>query len=353
MKRAAVFVLLILTANFAFSTSLGPLEGIFKPQMIKVFDDELFVVEGHKVFIYSLKDLSLKRKIGKEGEGPGEFNLDPNRTAIITVSSEYIIIESRFKIVYFARDGRFVKETRKAPGVLQTVPIGKNYLVYKILYGPKNENYVTLNIYNGEMKPVKEIYRQKFFSYKGRSYVMPDPLNYCIHDGKIYVEASPEGFVVEVFDFEGKPLDQFQKEYEKITVTAAHRENALDHFLGIAQLQRAIKERGRAAVVSEVKSQGLAYADYFPAVQDIKTDGNNLYLRTYHRKKDKEKYMVTDLKGKVRKDVYLPIPKKADFFVLLQGDKKYYDFFNNTFYYLKYVETDDDESWEVHVEKIE
>jgi hypothetical protein len=36
----------------------------------------------------------------------------------------------------------------------------------------------------------------------------------------------------------------------------------------------------------------------------------------------------------------------------MQGDKKYYTIYNRRFYYLKFVECEDDEEWEVHMEEI-
>ncbi|MCP4147527.1 MAG: hypothetical protein GY757_07235 [bacterium] len=78
MKKITLFVLLItLLAGVAHSKKIGTLDGIFKPQMINAFDNEIFIVEGNNFYIFSADELKLKRKIGREGEGPGEFKLDP------------------------------------------------------------------------------------------------------------------------------------------------------------------------------------------------------------------------------------------------------------------------------------
>lgn len=62
-----------------FGERLGTLPEVLKPQMIRVFQNHLYVVEGHKIFHYSLPDLNFLGPIGKEGEDPGEFQLDPSR----------------------------------------------------------------------------------------------------------------------------------------------------------------------------------------------------------------------------------------------------------------------------------
>jgi len=148
-------------------------------------------------------------------------------------------------------------------------------------------------------------------------------------------------------------LNRIEKPYKKIKVTESLREEALDHFLSIPALRQAVKEKGKIEVVNDLERRGgLIYTDYLPAIQDIKTDGKSIFLKTCHKKGDKEKYFLMDVKGKTLKEIYLPMTRKESFFNQLQGDKKYYSFYNHKFYYLKNVETEDDENWEVHVEDI-
>lgn len=84
MKRIISLILLILIlllVRAVFPVNRGIVPGVLKPEMIRVLDDELFVVEGAAVWIYSLKDLKLKRKIGRQGEGPGELKKTRNTNA--------------------------------------------------------------------------------------------------------------------------------------------------------------------------------------------------------------------------------------------------------------------------------
>jgi hypothetical protein len=54
----------------------------------------------------------------------------------------------------------------------------------------------------------------------------------------------------------------------------------------------------------------------------------------------------------IKKKVFLPKAKKVDFLVQMQGDKKYYSIHKDTFYFLKFIETDEDEDWELHRQEI-
>lgn len=353
MKKTILIVMLVLTiVSMSFPEKIGTLTGIFKPQMIKVFDNDLIAVEGHKIFIFSLDDLRIKKIIAKKGEGPGEFNPDPARTIIITVFPQTIIGESRNKVIWFSRDGKFVREIRKTPGILQTLPIGNNLFIHKILYGPGGKNFFTVNIYDTDFKEIKELFRQKFFTYEQKVFVMPDPLNYCLCDNKIFVERSPEGFVIDVYDFEGNRLYRIEKPYEKIPVLESHKKEAYNDYLQIPAFRRMIRERGKSYFNNFLKTLSLDYPDFFPAIQDILADpkSKKLYVKTYYKKDNKEEYLEMDLKGNILKKRYLPQARKVDFLVQMQGDKKYYTIHNNAFYYLKYIEGEEDEDWEVHVE---
>ncbi|MCP5053011.1 MAG: hypothetical protein GY940_37940 [bacterium] len=351
MIRIALLIMIVTGPVWADKT--GTLEEVLKPEMIKVHGDDLLVVEKNKVFIYSIKNFALRKTFGKEGQGPEEFKSDAARTILITVSEHQIMGESRHKILLFNRDGEYVKEIRKSPSFIQTLPVGKNYAVLKLLYGQGGKNYFTVTLHDSEFKELKELYRQPFFVFEDKTYMMPDGLFFCVVGEKIFVDQSPDGYVIGVFDSQGKKLARIEKQYEKIPVTAAHKEEAMNDFLDIPSVQRQIKTDGRQATINSIKQGKLIYPDYFPALQYIASDGKRLYIKTHKTKDQKEEFQVLDFKGKVLKTAFLPRTKKMDYLVRLTGDKKYYTFYNNKFYYLKHVEgEDDEESWEVHVENI-
>jgi hypothetical protein len=189
-----------------FGVKIGTLpEEVLKPELIRVQGNELLVVEGPTIFIFSLDDLKLKRKFGKEGEGPGEFKKVPNFSNNIIVHPSSILVESLDKISYFSREGELIKEKRKYPGSLKVMPVGENFAVTGFLQGKEGKLIAVLSIFNSEMEKKQELYQQKF-SQQGISEadLIPDSLNFWVYDNKIFVEESPNGFFIEVFDKEGK-----------------------------------------------------------------------------------------------------------------------------------------------------
>ncbi len=347
-----IIYLFLISPIALFSTKIGTLNDVLKPQMIKVYDNELFVVEGHKVFIYSLKDLKVKKIIGKLGEGPEEFKLDPARTLIVNVFKDYILAESRHKIIFFSRTGKFIREMKKNRTILQIVPVKKNFLIFEIDYKKDGKNHFVLDLYNSKMEKIKKLFKQKFFSYENKLFVMPDSLNYCVNDNKIYIEKSTEGFIIDIYNSDGEKIDQIERDFKKLKVSEAEKKIALKEYLNNPALVNAKKRKGEAFVNKYIKSLNIIYPDYYPPIQYITVNNNKIYIQTYEKKNGKIKYMIYNTNKKEFKEIYFPKVKKADFLVQMQGDKKFSTISNNRFYYLKNIETEDGEDWELHVEDI-
>jgi DNA-binding beta-propeller fold protein YncE len=82
----------------------------------------IYVVDAkkHHVNLYSLKDYSYLRTIGKRGEGEGEFNF-PTNIAIDKEGRIYVVDTGNFRVQIFDSDGRFIKSIGKlgdTPGSL-------------------------------------------------------------------------------------------------------------------------------------------------------------------------------------------------------------------------------------------
>lgn len=357
-RTVCVAALVISLVSLVYGVKLGTLDKVYKPQMIKADGDDLFIVEGHKIHIYTRKDLKYKMTLGKEGEGPGEFNLDPARTLVISVFPDYILAESRNKVVYFNRQGKFIKEFRKQPTVVQTLPLGKHYIFYKILYGPEGKNYFALSLHDAQMKELRELYRQKFFVFEDTTFIMPDAINFCIFQDKVFWEESPDGFRIAAVDSNGKDLARIEMDFVKLPVTEPDKKTAFDLYMKNPSMLRLAREQGKEYVDNFLKQIHMVYPDHFPAVRDIISDPVKqlIYIKTYQVKNDKEEYQVMDIKGnegKILKTIYLPQVQPEPFFEQLQGSKKYYTIHNGQFFYLKMVfNADDEEEWEVHAESL-
>ncbi|MCP4149023.1 MAG: 6-bladed beta-propeller [bacterium] len=353
MAKRILFIFLIVMAQLVYAGERGILDGVLKPEMIRVYDGKLYVTEQQTFYIFSLKDLSLLKKVGNSGEGPGEFIADPNRTISLSVYPQHILTESRYKLIYFSHDGTFIKEKRKPSASFnQVLPLGDNFVAMRWSQREDDKQHNTVGIYDGEFELIKELYTQRNFSYRRTAQMIPDALNFCVAGDKLFIEKSPEGFIVDVFDTKGNVLYRIENEYDKLSIGEAHRTAALDAFKEIPFIKRRINQTGGEWFKTYKSRNKILYRDTFPAIRDIMTDGKRLFLKTYKTKQSSEEYISMDFKGKILKKILLPKVRKAAFLVQMQGNKKYYCIHGGMFYYLKLVETEDDADWVLYTANI-
>ncbi|MCP4154658.1 MAG: hypothetical protein GY757_43445 [bacterium] len=355
----SVLVLIIINLPVA-AAKPGTLEDVFKPGMLEVSGNELYVVEGAKVSVFSLKDYSLLRTFGKEGEGPGELKIRTflSMPTILSVFPGHIFVQGFDKFIFFSKEGKLIKE-QKFNRLIKILPVKKNFVVKTFPFqGKDKKGYESIKLVDAQMKEIKELYRQEcaLDMEKMSSITMsPDSLNFYVYNDKIYIEESKKGFVVEVFDSEGKRLHRIDKKIEKTPVTKEYREIALGKVK-----EDLLQKRLNYFVPGDVIEAGwdafkkwatFVYPDTLPPMQDIVVDKNTIYIQTFKRQKDKEEYILVDHKGNILKRVYLPALKTSTFANNMSGQGlRLYDIDNGRFIYLE--ENEDDEVWEVHVIKI-
>lgn len=358
MNKILFLLIFLLCVSYGFPRKLGALPEIMKPGMIDVYDDELFVIEGATIYLYSLKDLSLIRKFGKMGEGPGELKVRPGwQTTIITYPG-HILVECSNKIIFFSKEGKLIKEKRKSELVAQFIPVGKHFVAKRYYMDSKTRiQYMRIVLLDQELKEIKELYRQKWFQqirpnkYSPNSFevlLFSDYTNFTVFDDKIFIDESPKGFFIEVFDSKGKKLYQIEKEYEKIKVTDAHKKAALAEYEQDERTRRMIKFKGSFKEL--LKDIGVLFPKFKPAIDDFIVCDNKIYVQTFAQKDNKVKYIIMDLKGKILDEVYLPITRKPGSEERLQG-ARFHTINHNKLYYL--VENEETEEWELYIEVIE
>jgi len=351
MKKFVFTALLLVLSSLAFGASQGTLEGIMKPAMIAIDGNELFVVEGCTFSVFSLDKLVKIRQFGKEGEGPGElinFPFYPNK---ITLLKDKAFITGLGKAVAFSRDGKYIDEFKTHQNVLQLLPIGENFVAKELQMARSTDktNFYVINLYDKKMTKLKELYRQKWVKQGDNTSTKMDMgfdfIGVAVTADKIFVEASPLGFLIEVFDSNGNKLYDIKREAEKLSFTSSDRD----------RVERMMEEDPYLKI--DLKSVGgwkgwkkmirLEWPDYFAPIKGIEVSGDKLYVRTPRVKEDKEEYLVMDLKGKLLKKVYLPRNLEVSIIAQLSGGKLF-TVNNDKLYYI--LENEDDEVWELFVE---
>ncbi len=97
-KTVFFLIVLLLFMSNVYASKIVSLPEIFEPSSIVVDSNQIYIVEGTTIYIYSLEDFNLKKKFGRKGEGPQEFKDD---IISIEVKSDYILVNSLNKVSFF------------------------------------------------------------------------------------------------------------------------------------------------------------------------------------------------------------------------------------------------------------
>jgi hypothetical protein len=361
MKRITFLLFFVLLGSLLFPVKLGTLAELIDPDNITLYNDELYVVQGPTIFVYSLKDMQFIRKFGKKGQGPGELMAIPGTPNRISVQKDYILAESYVKLIWFTKEGKLIKE-RKKPSFLLFgfIPIeGKEekekFVARRVLLHGKNTSYDTICIFDGELKVIKELYKQKWIQQGFQPPLMklemvPDFITYKVYNGKIFIDGSDKGFIIEILDTEGNKLQQIKKEDRKIKFTAADKDRILNRFKEDKYIKAQSSMVGGWNQLKNMLT--MNFPNTYPPIRDIEVSDDKIFIRTYKRVKDKgqakEEYVVMDFKGNILRRVMAPeILTSAQ---QQQWGAKMNTIHNGKLYYL--LENIDEETWELHVHEM-
>lgn len=347
-----LFLLFVLSGALKPAENLGVLENILKPSIIDIHQGRLFVMDVEKIKVYSLKDLSLINTFGKKGEGPGEYKIVVNMPLRLQAYKKFLLVESVNKLSYFTLNGNFLREKRKFPLLGMITPIGKNYIGRRIIRPQDGALSITsVNIYDKELKKIKELYRQEFIQQGAfpnlRLNLGKDFLHYRVADNKIFLEKSNKGFIIDVFDFQGKKLYEIKKKFEKIPITSQDKKLIIKDLEMDPQIQRQLKQFGFKWNEFS-KNFKYDFPRYCPPIKTMDIDKGKIYITTFRTKDNKVETIIMDLKGKVLKTTFIQPTAKEWVMAIMMG-VRLETTHNEKIYY---IQENEDEEWELFVQEI-
>ena len=334
-KILLIFVFLILTIPMMPAKKLAVFPTLEKPRAIEVDSRYIYVLERYSISIFSSRTFELIRKIGKKGEGPGEW-LTAYR---LKIYPDTIALNSMQKLLVFSREGNLTLELRKKDITLAIIwPVGRNFVGLK---GSSNANTgltYTIAIINKHQEILKEISvitesnEVKRNSQVDRINPFSHYYNFNVYDDLIFIYNTRRGFYIEVFNSEGQLLYKIDKnsEVEPIPVTEKIKSDFLKQNKNSDDIE-----------LSRMFGKKVKYTfpKYFPAFKRIFIDSGKIYAVTYKKKSNQNEIIIIDLKGKILKRVYLDLRGQC------------LKVFNGGLYYL--IDDVENEDWELYYESID
>jgi hypothetical protein len=338
MKKLILFLALVFSAFFAYAERVAILPDLTEPSALKVDNGKIYIIDGARILIYSREDFRLVKKLGRAGEGPGEFRsyFGGRHRLYIDVQSDEIWVSSNEKLSVFDKNFLF-KEDHKLPAQIGfnnkvgNCMVGSNYFWEKnpntteqvILFKRKNKDYAyTKTVYKtGTGKGrLRGLNPGKINDYN----VIPHTFDVQVWKQKVFIGDTNKGFFIAVFDQQGNPLYEIKKTAAKVPVSEDDRRFELTRF----KSERFWQEYKH--LINPV------FPEFFPALRQFRVANNRIYVFTYKKVSQKGEVLVLDLSGKLLGKTKVPI-------------NKYFSVYEDKYYYLN---KNDDQEWELLVKPL-
>ena len=342
MRVIIAFFLIMLLTGLAYPGNRQTFIDILKPETIQVYDDEIFIIEGASIYIYSLEDFQLKKKFGKEGEGPREFKLSAlgltGHLICLSVLPDSIVVSSENRISYFSREAKFLWEKRiPPPMVVDFAPLAKGYIgrSYKT---DGNTPFFSVDLYNSEGKNIKEVCKHEIPHYKEGNTVLWK-LESKMPEFKTYKDfifvAGTEEFVIDVYDANGKKLREIKRQYQKRKINRQDRDEIIKIW---KQDFPPIRRQW------EVFKKMIKIQEAFPAFRTFDIFDDKIYVQTCKVENGRTEFFIFGVDGTFIKQTPLALAYRNllnHFPYTIAKDKLY-----------QLVENEETENWELVITQI-
>lgn len=350
MKRNFIFVfsliVFIVINGVIFAEKVATLSPLVYPRKIVADSNQIFITDYPFIYIYSRTDYKLLKKFGGQGEGPGEFYIptelvhQKEKGLQIYVRSDYLLVNSMGKVLFFNRNGDFKRMIKFNPFGFgkQFIPIGKNFAAWETAR-VKGKRYTAVSLHDPGLHKKKEMYRCDFpFEMSAGSptkvhfFRIEGPI-YDTHDNKFFTTFSGnQTFAIDVFNENGEKLYTISADYEKIKLTDEDIKQYKSEF-------KYLFKRGL-----EWNLKNTLFPEYFPAIRNFSIANGKIYVLTFKKEGNKSEFVMFDLKGNLLKKIMLPVVEMnaKRFFSYSIADGRFYQIIEN-----------EDEIWELHVQSID
>lgn len=303
-----LILLVVLSSGRAFAVDSPLLKGLVEPNSIVVDHQHrcFYIPEGTSICIYDSEDFTLKKRIGKKGEGPQEFLLNVLNgfeELFIDARTPVLMVNSMGKISFFhKKDGSFIGQVKSRTNAREYKPLGSGFAGQGM--SVKNGiQYRSVNIYDAQLNKIKEVFRVRHhFQVSEGLRVMEATMKFDTYDNKLFV-AWEKDFLIRVFDRQGKKLYSIKKDYRKVKFSPEYKEKLIDFF----------KTSKRYKDVFEMLKPKIIFPDTFPAVDNLVIENGKIYTVTFRVIDNLTEAFIFDIKGNYRGRVNLPLERREKF----------------------------------------
>jgi len=333
---------IFLCALFLHAEKAHTFFDLLNPRYLIVDDNQIIVSDYPHVYLYSLDDHGLIKKIGREGQGPGEFHVIQanmnlkERGLVLSVNPDHIAANSTSRLSYFTRKGDYTREIKLPYGInAKFLSLGDQLLGFLPLQGGK----LSVTLFDSDLNKPKEILNCDYwFNLQRREQAnffdrASDTLFVSVYKNRIYLaRGDAPSFAIHVFDFEGNKLFTIEHDSETFKIPSSFIDEIHEHFK--------IKfQRGASYFI-----KNLNLPKYFPAIRNFSVQDDKIYVMTFKNVSQENEVLIFDIKGSLLKKASLPVRAMNPEYLCP------FSFYEDKFYQLIFIEKT--ENWELHITDI-
>jgi len=350
MKMMNSLVICLILAFPLTASETVPLEDITNPgYSFHVDGNELFLVNDHSIFVYSLDPVKLKFKIGQKGDGPSDFKYRP----LLYVYPDYIVALDYTKSLWFSRTGELLKtkdysdfEDFSTGQEMRLLPVKNHYIrvvadhelctqsVY--LLDDRFEEVALLHEGLFDWWPPGLQDPSKTTNFK----LIHHTMEAVVREDRIFIHDSHRGFFVKVFDHAGKLVKIINHNSERC-------QRISDDFK--AKAIEFIAANDPYDYYKKIPKEAFSFYTFYPPLESLRTAEDFLFATTYLEKDQGHEIIVMDLTGQIIKRIYPGLPSFKYWKSLLAKDL--YAFEQGKLYQL--VKNETTGLWELHIDPID
>jgi hypothetical protein len=315
MTGLGILVLSVLTAWGPFlvaqrqQAKVIPLPELESASLVRAEHGKIYIKDKKDIAVYSFDTGRFLKRIGRPGQGPGEFTF----LGSFCLVGDQLIAADIGKTLIFSADGEYLGQVIPPSRIMRFpyLPVGHHFIGVPLERKEDGtELPLTLIIYDQNGKTVKRLLEvpdvlppppprpgASLPAGKMKNLMVREYFDYLVYDNKIFVADSTKGLSISVFDETGNLLYEIRHPVDRIKVTKEYQEKIINNLTGIFR-----------------QNNQPIFPDYFPAFVAMKIDGGKIYVVTSARKGNFNEVIVMDLSGKILERSFR-FPKEIGYFV--------------------------------------
>jgi len=318
------------------------------PDAAAFTDAELYVLERGTITVFSLPDMVRRRSFGGSGSGRGQLSPRHQFDQGLRVTGGRILAEDEDTLLEFSPAGQCLRELDKPRNTTWFVPARQGYVAKSLaVTGSPPVQHIRVVLYDANLREVRELYRQVWFQQLtpgGFTTELPgDLVHFAVVRDRICIETSPAGFVIEVFDLEGRRVSTWSRPFAQVPMTPADQQLEMTAVRAEKRVAAMVARAGSWEALRRV--WGITFPAAKPAVRELQAHGDLLLARTFERRDGRTRFVLLDSQGELRKEWWLPEPTDAETEARVSGTA-FFSLVGDWFYYLRL--DPQSKRWEVH-----